>query len=696
VTGLLAVAVLVSLPFLYNAAQRELAPGEDQAMVLTVIKSPQHANIDYVEKFGKKWDEVLAALPENTGRWLINGSDGVSNSIGGVQLSDWKDRKRSADQVQGDVQGGMNDVEGSSVFAFQLPSLPGSTGGLPVQMVIRSAGDHRVVFEAMEALKKAARDSGKFAVVDSDLEFNNPVTEVRVDRAKANSMGVTMKSIGDTLAVLVGENYVNRFGMDGRSYDVIPQSPRDQRLSAEALSRYFVKSASGQPVPLANLVSLSTSVGPNKLTQFNQLNASTFQAIPMPGVTMGDAVAFLSEEAKKLPAGFSYDWQSDARQFTQEGSALVMAFVFAIVVIYLVLAAQYESLRDPLIILISVPMSICGALVPLAMGFGTINIYTQIGLVTLIGLISKHGILMVEFANEIQSAQGPRPSPRHRAGRTHPAAPDPDDHGRDGDGPGAAAVRQRRGRQQPLQHRPGDRGRHAGGHAVHAVRAAHHVHAAGARPPPGGSLAARHRTPRSWRAAVRRRMTMNKTPFLRRALRAGVLVLAGCAVGPTYTAPVDAPVAISAPERSLFANDAVQRDWWRQLDDAQLDALSNGPWPATTTSASRRPGCWKPAPCRPRPSSTACPSSRWAPARHAALPKATARSPMRARWRRAAAQASTPRGKSTCSAACSGSTKRPPRAPRPARPTWNRCASWPWPSWPATTTRCAAPSSASP
>ncbi|MDM0086643.1 MULTISPECIES: MexW/MexI family multidrug efflux RND transporter permease subunit [unclassified Variovorax] len=403
VTGLLAAVVLVSLPFLYNAAQRELAPGEDQAMVMTVIKSPQHANIDYVEKFGKKWDEVLGALPENTGRWLVNGSDGVSNSIGGVQLSDWKDRQRSAEQIQAEVQAGMNEVEGSSVFAFQLPSLPGSTGGLPVQMVIRSAGDHRTVFEAMEALKKAARESGRFAVVDSDLEFNNPVTEVRVDRAKANSMGVTMKAIGDTLAVLVGENYVNRFGMDGRSYDVIPQSPRDQRLSAEALSRYFVKSASGQPVPLANLVQLSTSVGPNQLTQFNQLNAATFQAIPMPGVTMGDAVAFLSEEAKKLPAGFSYDWQSDARQFSQEGSALVMAFVFAIVVIYLVLAAQYESLRDPLIILISVPMSICGALVPLAMGFATVNIYTQIGLVTLIGLISKHGILMVEFANEIQA-----------------------------------------------------------------------------------------------------------------------------------------------------------------------------------------------------------------------------------------------------------------------------------------------------
>ena len=406
ITGLLAVVVLASLPFLYTSAQRELAPVEDQGMVLTAIKSPQHASIDYVEKFADKWDEVLTALPETQGRWLINGSDGVSSSIGGVGLSEWKNRKRDASQIQHDVQGRMGAVEGSNIFAFQLPSLPGSTGGLPVQMVIRSPSDHRTVFEAMESFKKAARESGKFAVVDSDLDFNNPVVEVRVDRAKANNLGVTMKAIGDTLAVLVGENYVNRFAMDGRSYDVIPQSTREQRLTAEALSRFFVKSASGESVPLANLVQISSSVGPNKLTQFNQLNASTFQAIPMPGVTMGDAVAFLRAEAARLPAGFSYDWQSDARQYTQEGSALVAAFLFALIVIYLVLAAQYESLRDPLIILVSVPMSICGALVPLALGFATINIYTQIGLVTLIGLISKHGILMVEFANEIQMHQG--------------------------------------------------------------------------------------------------------------------------------------------------------------------------------------------------------------------------------------------------------------------------------------------------
>lgn len=406
VTGLIAVAVLASLPFLYNAAQRELAPVEDQSTVLTAIKSPQHANIDYVEKFGRKWDDVMKTLPEQQGRWLINGSDGVSNSIGGVDFVPWDKRHRSADQIQADMQAMVNQVEGSNIFAFQLPSLPGSTGGLPVQMVIMSASDYPVVYEAMEGLKKAARESGLFMVVDSDLDYNNPVVQLKVDRAKANSLGVTMKAIGDTLAVLVGENYVNRFGMDGRSYDVIPQSLREQRISPESLARYYVKSASGAQVPLSNLVTVSMGVEPNKLTQFNQLNAATFQAIPMPGVTMGDAVQFLTDQAKFLPAGFSYDWQSDARQYSQEGSALMITFIFAIIVIYLVLAAQYESLRDPFIILVSVPMSICGALIPLALGMATINIYTQIGLVTLIGLISKHGILMVEFANEMQVSHG--------------------------------------------------------------------------------------------------------------------------------------------------------------------------------------------------------------------------------------------------------------------------------------------------
>jgi multidrug efflux pump len=211
-----------------------------------------------------------------------------------------------------------------------------------------------------------------------------------------------MQSIGDTLALLVGENYVYWFNLDGRSYKVIPQASRVDRLTADTLTRYYVTTPSGQPVPLSNLVSLEIDTQANSLTQYNQLNSATFQAVPMPGVTMGQAVDFLEQQTRNLPAGFSHDYLSDTRQFVREGNQLTITFVFALIVIFLVLAAQFESLRDPLVILVSVPMSMCGALMPLFFGLATMNIYTQVGLVTLIGLISKHGILMVEFANTLQ------------------------------------------------------------------------------------------------------------------------------------------------------------------------------------------------------------------------------------------------------------------------------------------------------
>lgn len=405
-TGGLALLVLVSLPFLYQLPQRELAPAEDQANVLTAIKAPQHANLDYVERFAHKLDEVYTRIPETVSRWVINGSDGPASGIGGINLSPWNERERSAATVQAELQAAVNEVEGTSIFVFQLAALPGSTGGLPVQMVLRSAQGYQVLFKTMEDIKRRARESGLFAVVDSDLDYNNPVVQVHIDRSKANSLGVRMQDIGESLAVLMGENYLNRFGLDGRSYDVIPQSRRDQRLTPEALSRQFVRTRDHALVPLSALVQVSMQVEPNRLTQFNQQNAATFQAIPAAGVSLGQAVAFLESIASELPAGFSHDWQSDARQYTREGSALVFAFLAALVIIYLVLAAQYESLVDPLIILITVPLSICGALLPLALGLATVNVYTQIGLVTLVGLISKHGILMVAFANELQERDG--------------------------------------------------------------------------------------------------------------------------------------------------------------------------------------------------------------------------------------------------------------------------------------------------
>ncbi|HFF8970933.1 MexW/MexI family multidrug efflux RND transporter permease subunit [Serratia marcescens] len=405
-TGTLALLVMISLPLLYLMPQRELAPTEDQAIVLTAIKAPQHANLNYVERFAYKLDEVYNRMPETESRWIINGSDGTASGIGGINLTLWQARQRSASAVQADLQRAVNDVEGTSIFAFQLPALPGSTGGLPVQMVLRTPQDYPQLYRTLEEVKQNARNSGLFMVVDSDLDYNNPLAEVHIDRAKANSLGIRMSDIGESLAVLVGENYLNRFGMDGRAYDVIPQSLREQRLTPQALARQYVRTQDNTLVPLSTVVSVAVKVEPNKLTQFNQQNAATLQAIPAPGVSMGEAVAFLERQANALPADFSHDWQGDSRQYTQEGSALAFAFLAALVIIYLVLAAQYESLKDPLIILITVPLSICGALLPLALGYATMNIYTQVGLVTLIGLISKHGILMVEFANELQMHQG--------------------------------------------------------------------------------------------------------------------------------------------------------------------------------------------------------------------------------------------------------------------------------------------------
>jgi multidrug efflux pump len=402
VTALFAAAVFASLAFMYMNTKAELAPEEDQGVLFALTKAPQYANLDYADAYGDKLDKAFASFPETDLRFVVNGRFGPNQGIAGAILKPWGERSRSAQQLKPLMQKKVAEVEGESAFVFSLPPLPATIGGLPVQMVVYSPGDYKQIYQTMQQIKAAARKSGLFMVIDSDLDFNQPLIGVKIDRSKANQLGVTMQSIGNTLAVLVGENYINRFNLGGRSYEVIPQVPRADRLTPETLTRYYVTSAAGQPVPLSNLVALTTSTQPNALTQYNQLNSATFQAVPMPGVTMGQAVDFLEQQVKDLPAGFSHDYLSDTRQYVREGNQLTITFVFALIVIFLVLAAQFESLRDPLVILVSVPMSICGALLPLFFGLATMNIYTQVGLVTLIGLISKHGILMVEFANVLQ------------------------------------------------------------------------------------------------------------------------------------------------------------------------------------------------------------------------------------------------------------------------------------------------------
>jgi multidrug efflux pump len=301
----------------------------------------------------------------------------------------------------------VSQIANAQVFTFPLPSLPGSIGGPPVQFVITTTADYIQLAQVLEKITTDAQKSGMFIFIDGDLKFETPQIELKIDHDKANRLGITMQDIGGSLATLLGGNFVNRFNLYGRSYQVIPQVPRDFRLTSEWLKRYQVRTSAGALVPLSSIVTVEQSVQPNALTTFQQLNSAVLTGVPFPGRTVGEALDLLkAKAAEHLPAGFSYDFQGESRQYVQEGNTLVITFVFALIIIYLVLAAQYESFRDPLIILIALPTAMFGALIPMNLGLASINIYTQVGLVTLIGLISKHGILMVDYANHLQENEG--------------------------------------------------------------------------------------------------------------------------------------------------------------------------------------------------------------------------------------------------------------------------------------------------
>jgi len=406
-TIVILIGVVVMTGILYVTTPSELAPEEDQGILFSLVKTPQYANLDYLEHSTAQLYKVFETVPEKAHVFAINGSNGVHEGFSGILFKTWDDRKRNAKQILAELQPKLATIPGAQVLAFSPPALPGSTGGPPMQFVVTTTGDFQQLAGIVEQVQQEATKSGLFIFTDIDLRFDTPQLEFKIDSDKANQLGIRMDEIGGALATMLGGNYVNRFNLYGRSYQVIPQAPRGYRLTADWLTRYQVQTSAGDMVPLSTVASVSQSVQPNALTSFQQLNAATLQGVMFPGRTLGEGLEFLEQKAKEIfPEGYAYDFKGESRQYVQEGSTLVFTFVFALVVIYLVLAAQYESFRDPFIILIALPTAMFGALLPLNiggfLGATSINIYTQIGLVTLIGLISKHGILMVDFANHLQ------------------------------------------------------------------------------------------------------------------------------------------------------------------------------------------------------------------------------------------------------------------------------------------------------
>lgn len=400
-----ALLVFASLPILLKLIPSELAPSEDKGAFMVMAKAPNTANLDFIEQQMSIASRELQF--EERSSWLSFSGVPQSNSgMAILTLKTWGERDRSLAEVLAEATAKAGTIPGANFSAFSFPELPGASMGLPIQFVITTPNSFESLFEVATAFHDKMKASGKFVYSDMDLSFDAAGLKVSIDRDKAGAYGVTMQQIAQTMGILMSDAYVNRIDLDGRSYEVIPQVERSLRLNPESLKQYYVRAGDGRAVPLSNLVSLSVQGEPLSLPHFNQLNSATISGLA-PALSMGDAVALLEQIATEvLPKGYQHDFLGESRQFVTEGNALFATFALAIAIIFLVLASQFESVRDPLVILVSVPLAVCGALVALAWGLSTMNIYSQIGLVTLIGLITKHGILICEVAKEEQLHHG--------------------------------------------------------------------------------------------------------------------------------------------------------------------------------------------------------------------------------------------------------------------------------------------------
>ena len=400
------VLILLGNVYLFKTAKSELAPQEDQGVVLAQTQGPPNATLAQMELYSKQVFDAAKSLPEYTHIFQFNGMGAVNSGFSGIMLKPWGDRSRGATAIQQAIQPKLNDIAGARLAVFQFPSLPGAFG-LPVQFVIKTTEPFQNLDKVSREVVAKAQASGMFFFVDSDLKIDQPQATVTLDRDKVAALGLTQQSVGAALSAALGGNYVNYFSISGRAYRVISQVAQVDRLNPAQLDNYYIKTPGGQMIAASTVAHLTYQTVPESIDHFQQLNSATISGVIAPSVSLGQALTFMRDTLKQVaPSDYAADYAGQSRQLQQESGGFLVTMLFAIIIVFLVLSAQFESFRDPLVILVAVPMATFGALLFISLGLSTLNIYTQVGLVTLVGLISKHGILIVQFANDAQRLHG--------------------------------------------------------------------------------------------------------------------------------------------------------------------------------------------------------------------------------------------------------------------------------------------------